>query len=78
MADELWRWTAGELVRGIRTRAISSREATESCLARLDEVNPRINAVVDPLADEALADRRPGGRCDPPGRGARACSTGCR
>ena len=55
MADELWRWTAEELVRGIRTRAISSREATESCLARLDEVNPRINAVVDPLADEALA-----------------------
>ena len=55
MGDELWRWTAEDLVRGIRTRAISSREATESCLARLDAVNPRINAVVDPLADEALA-----------------------
>ena len=55
MGDELWRWTAEELVRGIRTRAISSREATESCLGRLDAVNPRINAVVDPLADEALA-----------------------
>ena len=55
MADELWRWTAEELVRGIRTGAISSREATESCLARLDAVNPRINAVVDPLAEEALA-----------------------
>ena len=55
MGDELWRWTAEALVRGIRTRAISSREATESCLARLDAVNPRINAVVDPLADEALA-----------------------
>lgn len=55
MSDELWRWTAEELVNGIRTRAISSREATESCLARLDAVNPRINAVVDPLADEAIA-----------------------
>ena len=55
MGEELWRWTAEELVRGIRTGAISSREATESCLARLDAVNPRINAVVDPLADEALA-----------------------
>ena len=53
--DEFWRWTAEELARGIRTRAISSREATESCLARLDAVNPRINAVVDVLADEALA-----------------------
>ena len=55
MGDELWRWTAEALVRGIRTGAISSREATESCLARLDAVNPRINAVVDPLVDEALA-----------------------
>lgn len=55
MTDELWRWTAEALVDGIRTGAISSREATESCLARLDAVNPRINAVVDPLADEALA-----------------------
>ena len=53
--DELWRWTAEELVGGIRTRAISSREATESCLARLDAVNPRINAVVDVLADKAMA-----------------------
>ena len=55
MGDELWRWTAEQLLRGIRTGAISSREATESCLARLDAVNPGINAVVDPLADEALA-----------------------
>ena len=55
MDNELWRWTAERLVRGIRTGAISSREATESCLARLDAVNPRINAVVDLLADEALA-----------------------
>ncbi len=55
MGDELWRWTAERLARGIRTRAISSREATESCLARLDAVNPRINAVVDILAEEALA-----------------------
>ena len=55
MSDELWRWTADALAVGIRTGAISSREATESCLARLEAVNPRINAVVDILADEALA-----------------------
>ena len=55
MGDELWRWTAEQLVRGIRTGTISSREATESCLARLEAVNPQINAVVDVLADEALA-----------------------
>jgi len=55
MSDELWRWTAEALAVGIRTGAISSREATESCLARLDAVNPYLNAVVDNLAEEALA-----------------------
>ena len=54
MNDELWRWTAEALAPGVRTGAISSREATESCLARLDAVNPRLNAVVDNLAEEAL------------------------
>jgi amidase len=55
MADALWRWNAVELVRAIRTRRISSREAVASALARLDEVNPRINAVVDVLGEVALA-----------------------
>jgi amidase len=49
--DEFWRWDALDLARGIRTRALSSREAVESCLRRLDAVNPRLNAVVDVLAD---------------------------
>src|SRR5918999_4509074 len=55
----LWRWEAVELACAIRTRDISSREAVESCLARIEEVNPRINAIVDLMADEALeaADR---------------------
>src|SRR2546430_466866 len=51
---ELWRWEAAELARAIRAREISSREAVESCLARIDAVNPRINAIVDLMADEAL------------------------
>ena len=55
MSDELWRWTAEALAAGIRTGAISSREATESCLTRLDAVNPRLNAIVDNLAEEAIA-----------------------
>ena len=59
MDDQLWRWGADELTRAIRTRQISSREAVESCLGRLEQVNPEVNAVVDVLADEALtqADR---------------------
>ncbi len=55
MSETLWSWTATDLSNGIRTRQISSREATESCLQRLSEVNPSINAVVDVLSDEALA-----------------------
>jgi amidase len=54
MADDLWRWQACNLAHAIRTRQISSREAVASCLARMEQVNPQINAVVDLLADEAL------------------------
>jgi amidase len=53
--NELWRWSAVELAKGIRTRRISSREAVASALARVAQVNPRINAIVDLMADEALA-----------------------
>ena len=53
-AKDLWRWGAVELARAIRAREISSREAVESCLARIEAVNPRINAIVDLMADEAL------------------------
>ena len=55
MTNEFWRWQACDLAQAIRTRRISSREAVTSCLARLAAVNPRINAVVDCLPDEALA-----------------------
>jgi amidase len=59
MNGELWRWQACDLAQAIRKRQISSREAVTSCLVRLEQVNPRVNAVVDQLADEALvaADR---------------------
>jgi amidase len=52
---DLWRWEAVELARAIRAREVSSREAVESCLARIEAVNPRINAIVDLMAPEALA-----------------------
>lgn len=61
--EPLWTWTAVELARGIRVGQISSRQATESCLQRMREVNPVVNAVVESLETEALsaadaADRR--------------------
>lgn len=59
MADDIWRWSATQLASAIKSRRISSREAVLSNLDRLHAVNPRINAVVDIMADEALmaADR---------------------
>jgi amidase len=55
MLDEIWRWDAVDIARAIRQRQISARESLASCLARLDAVNPSINAVVDTLQEEALA-----------------------
>jgi len=56
MSDELWALSATELARRIKTRAVSSREVMQSHLNRLDAVNPRINAIVDWRADEALTE----------------------
>lgn len=53
---ELWRLTATDLASRIRRREVSAREAAEAALARLDAVNPRINAVVDHRPDQVRAD----------------------
>jgi amidase len=52
---ELWRCDATDLARLIRTGRASAREAVDSVLARLHEVNPAINAVVRVLEEEARA-----------------------
>lgn len=54
LPKEIWRWSAVDIADGVRSRAISSREATLSAFERLDAVNPKINAVVEVLRDEAL------------------------
>ena len=58
-ADEIWQWDAAATANAIRVRRISSCEATQAALARLQAVNPAINAVVDVLERTALdaADR---------------------
>ncbi len=55
MERELWRWDAVELAAAIRMRTISSREAVQSVLERLEAVNPAINAVTVVLGAPALA-----------------------
>ncbi|MGE0768810.1 MAG: amidase family protein [Hyphomicrobiaceae bacterium] len=52
---EIWQLTATEVADLVRTRKVSATEACKAALARLDAVNPRINAVVQRTDDEALA-----------------------
>ena len=52
---ELWRLSATDLAALIRRRDVSAREAALAALARLDAVNPRINAVVDHRPEDVLA-----------------------
>ena len=53
--NNLWRLSAVELAALIRSREISAREAAVAALARLDAVNPAINAVVDHRPSDVLA-----------------------
>jgi amidase len=51
----IWYVPAGEALRMLRSRQISSAELTELVLTRIDEANPRVNAVVEVARDAALA-----------------------
>lgn len=55
IASELWRASASDLAQAIRNKTVSSREAVEAYLARIEQVNPRINAITEVLAEQALA-----------------------
>lgn len=43
-----------EMIRGIRTKEISSVELVTACIRRIESVNPKLNAVVNFLPDQAL------------------------
>ena len=49
---------ATELARLYRTRAVSPLEVMQAVLARLDSVNPAVNACVTVARDSALAEAR--------------------
>jgi amidase len=50
-----WQWTATFIAEAVRTRQVSAREVVESCIGRIEETNPKINALTDFAPDEALA-----------------------
>src|SRR5690606_24891273 len=54
LTDEIWSWTATRTAEAIRSGSITSREATESVLSRIGDVNPHINAIVEVSGAEAL------------------------
>src|SRR6201991_3781912 len=54
-AMDLWRLSAEDIAAQIRSKKVSAKEAATAALARLDAVNPRINAVVDHRPEDVLA-----------------------
>src|SRR3954467_5977581 len=53
--QDLWRLSATEMAALIRSKQVSAKEAATAALARLDAVNPKINAVVDHRPEDVLA-----------------------
>ena len=54
--DDLCDLTAVELSSRIRNKQVSAREVMAAHLARIERVNPRINAIVTLVAERAMAD----------------------
>jgi len=53
--NELWKLSASELAQRVRRREVSVREVAADSLARMDAVNPRINAIVECRPDHVYA-----------------------
>lgn len=55
---EIWRKSASEIAAMVRGRAVSALEVTKAHLARLEAVNPTLNAVVQEMPEAAMAAAR--------------------
>ena len=51
---KLWELSASQIVAEIKNRKISAYEVTKAHLDRLEHINPKINAVVQEMPEEAL------------------------
>ncbi|MBI4609114.1 MAG: amidase [Candidatus Rokubacteria bacterium] len=56
--DELCYMSATELAEAIRTRTLSPLDVTKAILARIEQVNPKVNAYCTVVAEAALAEAR--------------------
>ena len=50
----IWQMTASEIASSVRLKKLSATEVTRAHFERLDDVNPKINAVVQDCREEAL------------------------
>ena len=51
---DLWRLPAADLAALIKSKQVSARDAATAALARLDQVNHQINAVIDHRPEDVL------------------------
>ena len=56
--SEICFMTATELARCLRSKELSAVEVMETHLAQIERVNPKVNAIVTPLAESALKEAR--------------------
>ena len=54
--QDLWRLSAADIAGLVKSKRVSAKEAAFAALARLDAVNPAINAVVDHRPQDVLAE----------------------
>jgi amidase len=54
LPNEIWKWHAWQIADAIRHGHISSREAVKSCLQRIENINPLINALSGINVESAL------------------------
>src|SRR3954452_13499221 len=52
--QDLWRLSAADLANLVKSKKVSAREAAQAGLARLDAVNPSLNAVIDHRPEDVL------------------------
>ena len=52
--QDLWRLSAADLATLVKAKKVSAREAAKAGLARLDAVNPQLNAVIDHRPEDVL------------------------
>lgn len=53
--QDIWRLSATDLAALIKSKKVSAKEAATAALARLDAVNPKLNAVIDHRPADVLA-----------------------